>query len=252
MGDNSLNMKVKNMYENQSANARSVWNDHMDKEYIRDQSHWRGYGRWKDDNRWKKIGSNSLYRLKLLERYLGRSRLDSGTKGNFLEWGPGGGTNILALCNLAECYFGIDIAEENLAESKRMIQSEDCSCSYNPILLQREPDEVYGSVNRRIDYFLSTAVFQHFPSKEYGISVLKVIRELCSSEAVGFIQIRYDNGNPKYSSLQETENYYDRHLTANSYAIDEFYDICKSLEFKEIFVKDINSSINYCTFFLAV
>ncbi|MCC5835351.1 MAG: class I SAM-dependent methyltransferase [Opitutales bacterium] len=230
--------------------AKLVWNDHEDKGYIQDQSHWRGVGRWKDDKKWQSIGQRSAARFDMMHRFLGVSWPMSTPQKNFLEWGPGGGANLFTFAGIAENYYGVDVSANNLTEAERMIAQEGKSGVFRPILLDREPSKVIEEVEMGIDYFLSTAVFQHFPSKVYGVEVLEVIRDISKPKALGFVQIRFDNGNEKYAPIDSVDEYVSRHITANSYQIDEFHRIVNDVGFEVLFIREIDIRTNYCTFYL--
>ncbi len=97
---------------------------------------------------------------------------------------------------------------------------------------------------------MSTAVFQHFPTREYGGEVLRVVADLLAPGALGFVQIRYDDGTPKY--LQKHEDYFARHVTFTSYELDGFWDLLASVGLQPLDISAVNSNVNYATFsFLA-
>ncbi len=225
---------------------KSVWVDGKDKDYVQSISHWRGVGRWNDEN-WMKIGDSCLRKLDFLLRCQGRTITLE--KRNILEWGPGGGANLYGLRSLAENYYGVDISLENLREAERMIKKEGLDI-FHPVHLSDNLDVVTAKVTEPIDLFFSTAVFQHFPSKGYGIDVLKTIRKLCRKGANGFIQIRFDNGNEKYKGITDISDYAEKHITANSYGIDEFWSICADTGFKVLSVANLNPTTNYVDFYL--
>lgn len=226
---------------------RRVWEGHEDEEYRRDQSHWRGHGRWVDDKLWQSIGNKSISRLNAILNYLRKGPETWTAPKTFLEWGPGGGANLFALSRLASRYHGIDISEKNLAECQRIADDRNFT-GFSPILLEASPATVIDAIERPVNVFLSTAVFQHFPSKDYGEEVLRAIAEVSRSGAIGFIQIRFDNGDERYSGIQDISEYEERHIRANSYSIDEFWELCSKCEFQVLYVSDVSSVANYATF----
>ena len=119
---------------------------------------------------------------------------------------------------------------------------------FEPVLVEEDLDVVSKAVGGSVDLFLSAAVFQHFPSKAYGGAVLRVLAEVCRPGALGHIQIRFDNNNPKFSPIGSLDDYEARHITANSYALDEFWDLCKRCGFEVLFVSDVITKNNYATF----
>ncbi|MGP1351975.1 MAG: class I SAM-dependent methyltransferase [Parasphingopyxis sp.] len=226
---------------------RKVWENHDDEEYRRDQSHWRGHGRWADDKLWQSIGRKSISRFNAILNYLRKGPQTWTSPKSFLEWGPGGGANLFALSRLASRYYGIDISNKNLAECQRIADGRNFT-GFSPILLAGSPATVIDAIDRPVNAFLSTAVFQHFPSKSYGEEALRTIAKASRSGAIGFIQIRFDNGNEKYRGIRDISEYEEKHIRANSYAIDEFWGLCSKCEFEVLYVSDVSSVANYATF----
>lgn len=226
----------------------AVWNDSDDEKRRRDDSHYRGVGRWADDEKWKDIGRSSLLKMQMLWRMLNRPKLSLSDL-VALEWGPGGGANAFGLRSCVNRYFGVDISQKNLSECRRMIDAEGWTGYFHPVLLEGDPRSVAGLIEP-VDAFLSTAVFQHFPSRRYGVEVLEAIRATCKPKAAGFIQIRFDNGNQKYSGIKSIEDYRASHIVATSYPIDEFWDMCECAGFSPISVGSIRRANNYATFYL--
>lgn len=228
---------------------KSVWNDKEDETYRRDQSHYRGVGRWEDDTAWQGIGQSSLTKIRFLWRLLDRPK-NSFRDLVTLEWGPGGGANAFGFQTISRRFYGVDISEKNLAECQRLMSQEGRPDYVVPILLDGPPDSISGRITDPVDLFLSTAVFQHFPSKEYGIDVLRAIRATCKPGAGGFVQIRFDNGNEKYKGISNLSEYNERHITATSYQLDEFWSAIENTGFRPLSINAIRITNNYATFFM--
>lgn len=225
----------------------SVWERYNDEEYRRDQSHWRGHGRWKDVERWLSIGRSTLDGLREIERMTGQTTLASNPV--VLEWGPGGGSNLFALKDIAKTIYAIDVSSKNLDESKRVL-AEAGFFDFRPILLKDSIEGALAEVNEPIDIFISTAVFQHFPSKGYGLQVLRATGARLSPSGIGRLQIRFDNGNARYAP-KPLHEYKKSHITATSYRVDEFWDALRAAKLDPLAIKNVNSSKNYATFLLS-
>ncbi|CAN7623552.1 hypothetical protein LJR010_004428 [Ensifer adhaerens] len=228
---------------------KAVWNNAEDETYRQDQSHYRGVGRWADDEAWQDIGRSSMQKIKFLWRLLNRPNASLANQ-VVLEWGPGGGANAFGLREISSRYYGVDISEKNLAEAGRMMTAEGRPNYFKPVLLAGVPQSIVGDVEP-INIFLSTAVFQHFPSRDYGIEVLKALRSMCAPNAGGFIQIRFDNGNPKYRGIASIQEYEREHITANSYPIEVFWDALDAAGFQPLAVNGLRTKNNYATFYMA-
>jgi hypothetical protein len=229
--------------------AAQVWDNTSNPDYIKDMSHWRGCGRWADDMAWKAIGLKTLADIKFLLRMLNSSPSEEFKLNSILEWGPGGGANLYALAGVCSHYYGIDISTSNLEESMRMIRAEGYGHVYKPIHIKNEPSEVLTQGIEPLNLILSTAVFQHFPSKAYGEEVLNCMYKITAPGCLGVIQIRFDNGNPKYFPINGLGEYKKRHITATSYQIDEFWNILKKVGFNVVSIGGIAQKNNYCTYY---
>ena len=231
----------------ETAAAKEVWDKKTHEEAVQDNSHYRGVGRWADDALWRSVGERSLATVnQMLQVYC----LGAGywTKARtVLEWGPGGGSNPFAFRNFVPTYYGVDISQSNLDEADRILRAENCDL-FQKVYLRESLTEVTDAVKHPIDVFLSTAVFQHFPSQQYGVDVLRCVRELMADDAIGFVQIRFANRNPKFEGIKDLKDYRAHHITANSYGLDEFYDILKEAGFRGIYIEDVSTASNYATF----
>lgn len=97
-----------------------------------------------------------------------------------------------------------------------------------PILIDaHKPNDAVGLVNEGVDFFLSTAVFQHFPSKEYGITVTRLAYSMVKAHGIAIIQTRYDDGSAELRSKRR--DYLSNAVAFTSYSIPEYWDIaCNS------------------------
>jgi cyclopropane fatty-acyl-phospholipid synthase-like methyltransferase len=219
----------------------AVWDEHPDEDYRRDMSHWRGHGRWADET-WTAIGAATVTAIHRAAKALGREI----PTGPLLEWGPGGGANLAAFAGISQRLYGADISMKNLAECARMLAEFDPPPEFRPILVGEDPNTVTDAIDEPIDVFVSTAVFQHFPTREYGSEVLRAVTNVLTPGALGCVQIRYDDGTPKY--LQKQDDYFGRHVAFTSYPLDEFWDMINSVGLEPLDISALNSSVNYATF----
>jgi cyclopropane fatty-acyl-phospholipid synthase-like methyltransferase len=231
---------------------KSVWDGYEDEKRRQELSHWRGVGKWADDRKWIGVGKNTVRRIYNLQRWLKTERLEKGGNASVLEWGPGGGSNAFAFRDYCEAYYGVDISEKNLTETQRMLKEAGSTDFFKPILLNEAPETVFASVRKPIDLFLSTAVFQHFPSKDYGLEVLSALRSISKPGTLGLIQIRYDNGEDKFSPITSLDQYKSKFITATSYQIDEFWNACNDAGFEVQYLAELNPKSHYATYYLSV
>jgi hypothetical protein len=225
----------------------TVWESHEDEVYRQDQSHWRGVGRW-NHQRWTELGQAVVQRVADLH-HAARREWDPDDRPVLLEWGPGGGANLHALAGRVGTMYGVDISAKNLEETTRVL-GEIPHHGFVPVLLDGDPDTVVAAIDRPVDLFLSTAVFQHFPSPEYGAEVLRAVREVMAPGGLGYIQIRYDDGTERYRPKSVAE-YRKRHITATSYSFSAFWNLLDDSGFRPLAIDSVNTAINYAGFSFA-
>ncbi|NEO40885.1 MAG: class I SAM-dependent methyltransferase [Moorea sp. SIOASIH] len=225
-----------------SRDAGDFWSRSDKSDRIKDLSHWLGEGRWSDEQRWTRVGQMNLERFEKLCLFANTTRPIR----SMIEWGPGGGANAVQFCSEVETFIGVDISEANLAESQRQLESLGFD-GFQAISIEAEkPEQVLDHVDSTIDFFLSTSVYQHFPSKDYGVRVTKLAYQLLSDQGVALIQIRYDDGSEKFKP--KLRDYHQNAITFTSYHLDEFWDIAMSIGFKPLCIT-LGSSC-YAYFFL--
>ncbi len=221
--------------------AESFWNSgHV---RLPDDSHWLGKGRWTKEEDWIQIGKihwNMFEKLCLL----------SGTAHpiqRMVEWGPGGGANAVTFCAEVQEFFGIDISEANLTECQHRLEALGFR-GFSPIVVDiRHPEQCLQFVKIPVDFFLSTAVFQHFPSKEYGVCVTELAYKLLRDKGLALIQIRYDSGAKRFRPKRR--DYQKNVITFTSYGIDEFWEIVRQIGFRPLAVT-LETSTHYAYFYL--
>ena len=223
----------------------TVWESHDDEQYRQDQSHWRGVGRW-NEQKWAELGHAVVQRMEELHHAAGRE-WNAADAPVLLEWGPGGGANLHAMADRVGPIYGVDISAKNLEETARVL-AERPGSSFVPVLLDGEPGAVIDAIDRPVDLFLSTAVFQHFPSREYGAEVLRVVRRVMSPGGLGYVQIRFDDGKERYRPKSLAE-YRERHITATSYSLSDFWALLVDSGFKPLQIAHVNTAVNYAGFY---
>ena len=140
-----------------------------------------------------------------------------------LEWGSGGGAIVRAFpaCN----YHAVDISERSRAASARSGA------------ITMDPSEVRGRLaDSSVDCFISTACFQHFPSRSYGVEVVRLARKLLKPGGFGLIQTRYpsaDNAR-EYDAIPGA--YAEHYTDSAEWWVDEFWGVLEAEGFAPIAV----------------
>jgi hypothetical protein len=196
--------------------AGQYWRQSEGRAWVQDMSHWRGHGRWADQRAWASLGERHLEMFHKLCALTGRT----GKMRSMLEWGPGGGANAVAFAPHVRRFYGVDISPANLAECGRQLEVIGFA-DWRPIAIDAgRPEECLAAIDEPVDFVLSTAVFQHFPGKGYGVRVLGILNQLLASDGIALIQIRYDDGSEVLRC--KTSDYEKNVVTFTSYRIEEF------------------------------
>lgn len=188
---------------------------------IQDFSHWCGSMRWQRD-RWFAYGDHYLsYALRLLNEFAGVAFVDTLGSKTALEWGCGGGANMRCLCRVFSQVYGADIAHDTLDACKRQLTKLGFA-NFSPLYFPVERPEMVlqQAMAGSLDFLMSIAVFQHFPSKVYTLRVLQVMKELLKPVGFALIQVRYFDGSEKYR--QKDKDYAKNVITMTSFTSDEF------------------------------
>lgn len=212
--------------------AGLYWNTSERSKVIRDMSHWRGEGQWADE-KWRGYGELNFGIIRNFLQAYNVDFLNNLQQKALLEWGPGGGANMILFCeNFGHCV-GVDISEANLAECKRQMTAAGHAHFQGVEIPSDQPEKVLDKVAAQsIDFITSLAVFQHFPSKDYAKDVLKLMAKLAKPQAYGMIQIRYDDGNDFFKP--KAENYFKNALTFTSFQAGEFDELLTDAGFEVI------------------
>lgn len=216
--------------ETLARDAGQYWSQSASVPWIRDLSHWRGRGRWADDNTWAGMGKRHLQMfqdLRTLARHPQPVR-------SMIEWGPGGGANAVVFAREIETFYGVDVSTANLAECGRQLAADGYD-GWRPVEIDAtRPRGALDAITHPVDFFLSTAVFQHFPGKEYGVEVTRIAHDLLAPGGLGLIQIRYDDGS---ETLRPKDRDYAKNaVTFTSYRIDEYWQIARGAGFEVLSV----------------
>jgi SAM-dependent methyltransferase len=166
---------------------------------------------------------------------------------NFVEWGPGGGSNVLAFSAHYKRLAGVDISEPNLDRcAKELVDAGVKDFVKVPIDASRPADALAALGDGWADFFLSTAVFQHFPGKDYGAQVLGVARRLLRPDGLALIQTRYDDGSEKFAP--KSGDYRKNAIYFTSYRVEEFWRLLDEAGFEPIAVR-LDPKVNYAFYF---
>ena len=211
-----------------AAEAGRYWSRSASMPWVRDLSHWRGHGRWSDDRVWRGIGARHFAAF---EKLCARTRRPRPIR-SMVEWGPGGGANAVAFAREVTQFHGVDISSANLAECGRQLAQNGFG-GWRPVKIEAvDPRGCLNQIETPVEFFLSTAVFQHFPGKAYGAHVMRIAHELLAPRGIALVSIRYDDGSE--ALRPKDRDYANNAVTFTSYGIDEFAQLAQTVGFETV------------------
>ncbi len=206
--------------------AGRYWRMSANDDRIRDQSHWCGSGRWERE-RWMEHGE--FQRGLLEERF--RRFAAAGTAfppgdAHALEWGCGGGALTRILCERFSRVYGVEISNATLLECKRQMERLGHRNFSGAVIAAEHPESTLDVVPAgSVDFILSIAVFQHFPSRAYTGRVLRVMETLLRDGAFAFLQMRYSDGSDRYRTKEGEGSYATHVITMTSFPFRDFQNL---------------------------
>lgn len=229
--------------EVRARDAAEFWSDSKSSERIQDLSHWRGVGRF-EENAWHNIGESHFA---MFEQLCCLTGTPQETLRTMVEWGQGGGANAVRFSQHFTDFYGVDISQPNLDECDRQLTDIGFTGFHQVLIDAEHPESCLPHIKTPIDFFLSVAVFQHFPAKSYGVDVLRIAHQLLANKGLALIQIRYDNMTERFA--QKHKDYKKNAVTFTSYKLDEFWGICEESGFQPLFIT-LRPKVNYAYFLL--
>jgi len=205
--------------------AADFWKSSRSLQSIRDHSHWLGEGGWANEKRWDEWGKWNYGIFKKLCSLSGNGRAIK----SIAEWGPGGGANAVWFCREVSLYYGIDISEANLNECARQLKARGFEGFQSILIDIEQPEKCLSLIGPPVDFFFSTAVFQHFPNQEYGWLVTEIAHKMLASEGTALIQVRYDDGSKRFKPKHR--DYAKNMSRFNSSKIHDFWVMAAEIGF---------------------
>jgi len=166
---------------------------------------------------------------------------------NILEWGTGGGANVLGfLKHFKTKYFGVDISKENLNECQKITQKYKLN-RFIPIFINIEkPNIVESIIDEKIDLFLITYVIAHLPDKQYAENIIKIAYRMLANNGVAIFHVLLSDKTKKLYGD------YTHNVHSNTvFNYEEFLVLCKKHGFIHILqTKDDTLNNQYFSYFV--
>lgn len=228
--------------------SQRFW-DSTEKNLVRrDYAHWLGFKRWKKRKAWEQIGKDNWDRfLQCLER-TGMAHCRNAFR-TMVNWGVGGGSDIPAFCNHFRVMYGIDCSRPTLEEAKKQAEWYGFGARFIP-----RPIEVWSIFDalpiEPVDFLLSTATYQHFPSKEYALEVTNLCRRVMRPGSIGVIQIRIDDGSKFYAQKFSAYGRGKNSIRFTSFTVPQFVEVLEKCRLEIVGDPDIVPGVQYGYFYV--
>lgn len=201
--------------------AQDFWSNKTGKQ--QDFAHWRGVGRWEKDHAWRAIGERHVLMLLDSLRKFGLDRPSKETS-RMLEWGTGGGANVVAFLEHFREIVGVDISMPTLVECRKEAEKVRAGAFRPYPITVGNPEAVQGT--GPYDFFLTTAVIQHMPTRDWVRRCLSLVLGEMRPGGVGVVQFRTHR---RVGDRQVAERYNDNVARWCLYNVDEFLDVIKGV-----------------------
>jgi len=155
---------------------------------------------------------------------------------NIMEYGSGGGCNGRLLCKEFNHFFAVDISEPNLKEFAKQMKLF-YNDNFTLIHYDGNNPDTLGDQIRNIDFIFSTAVFQHLPSLDYSLKVLKNFNRMLINN--GHICIQYRE-NPYPDKPRKNTEYLKNYIRMLTFTDNEIKEQLKQSNFELLELKKFN------------
>ena len=211
-----------------ASDNQDYWNRDYSNPILAQDAHWKNKGIFEDNQRWLSLGKEHL---ELILKYSSVLDFRFPVK-KIVEWGCGGGANAVHFAPLTEKFIGIDITSESLAECGTQILERGYN-NFQPVLIDATvPESILNENINNVDLFISTYVFEQFPSPEYGMKILELANKMLRNEGIAFIHIRY---NDERKDLKSKRFSYKLHpYLMTTYTLEEFWGKVKNYGFQPL------------------
>lgn len=226
--------------------AQQYW-DHTDTEHVAGFAHWRGRGLVAEE-RWLAMGRR--------HRDLCRDAVirsgGSWPPARLLEWGCGGGSNLVTLADEVPELIGVDVSQSTLEECARQLGGT--SANFTPVEIDvADPGRVVEQV-APVDVLLCAYVMEVLPDEEYGCRLLGHFAELLLPGGVAVVQIKYRD-RTSWRNRSRPASYALDPAGMTTYTLPQFWSAATDAGLDPLYltlvpVDELNHSGNYGYFVL--
>jgi 2-polyprenyl-3-methyl-5-hydroxy-6-metoxy-1,4-benzoquinol methylase len=167
------------------------------------------------------LGAETTEIFKLFAQAIGFPTRDL----DVIEWGCGGGANLVAFAPLAKRLVGVDVNAEALQETERQLVAIGRSDFAGIRVDVASPESSIEQWSEPFDVFLCLYVFEALPSPEYGRRLLRIAAAALRPGGMALIQIKYATGHA--SAASKRYSYRHNYASMTTYPIHEFWQLAE-------------------------
>lgn len=174
------------------------------------------------DEVYRELGAQAVARIERFAGALGRS-LDGLA---VLEWGCGGGANLVALADRVDRIVGIDVAPDVLACARdELIRAGRPEAELHCIPVDA-PEAALELLSDPVDLFICLYVIEIMPSTSHVRRVLRVARSWLRPGGMAIVQVKYRTTDPRTASRKFAYAVAPSSMT--TFGIDEFWELAEA------------------------
>jgi 2-polyprenyl-3-methyl-5-hydroxy-6-metoxy-1,4-benzoquinol methylase len=147
-----------------------------------------------------------------------------------IEWGCGGGANLVAFAPFTKRLVGVDANAEALQEAERQLVAIGRTDFAGIRVDIRSPEAAIDQWSERFDVFLCLYVFEALPTPEYGRRLLRIAAAALRPGGMALIQIKYATGHA--SAASKRYSYRLNYASMTTYPIHEFWQLAEEEGFR--------------------
>jgi len=199
-----------------SRDAQAYWSDEASDEF-QYNSHWKA---GMPAEAWDGVGADHFALYEQSARMLNHPRPVK----SIVEWGCGGGCNAVRFARECDRFYGVDVVAASLDECEKQLKSAGPAEFSGVLITIDDPESAVTNIADPCDFFLCTYVFETLPTREMGLRILRVARQLLAPDGFAIIQIKY--ATDEWRTRSRTWGYRRNIANMTTYRIEEFWESC--------------------------
>lgn len=171
--------------------AARYWTGHRDDRW-RNNSHWRDGSQFDGTGAWEAVGREHVA---LYQRLRQASVVDAAPPERIVDWGCGGGANAIAFASVAAELVGVDVSPESVDECARQVAAASPHTRFTGITANMDdPEAAAARIPWSASLFLCLYVLELVPTREYGLRLMQIAKDLLAPGGQAFVQVKYTTG----------------------------------------------------------